>query len=65
MKKYFVVYFYKYRNHQFGIGNVFLELSDSIEKESSIRQVEKVIREKNHFSACAVVNFCKVDDTDG
>lgn len=65
MKNYFVVYFYKCKRKGFGVGNVFIELNQPIEQENAIREVERTIKYKNKFEACAVLNFFEVGETVG
>lgn len=61
MKKYFVVYFYKVDRNAWGIGNAFLDLSESIETVAGMREVERTLKEKNRFLACSVINYCEID----
>ena len=60
MKTYFVSYFVKKKNGDWGIGNSIIGIDRPLESETTIREVEKSLREENNFAGLVVINYKEV-----
>jgi hypothetical protein len=57
MKTYFVSYFYKQKNGNFGVGNAIIGIDTPMETEEAIREVEKELRIGNNFAGLSLINY--------
>ena len=60
MEKYFVSYFFKNSENEWGIGNCVLNIERPITGHEDIREVEARIRENARLHSCTLINYKKM-----
>jgi hypothetical protein len=62
MKKYFVSYFYKDKNGNWGMGNSIISIDRPMDTDVAIREVEKSL--KGNFDGLAIINYKEMSVAD-
>lgn len=62
MKTYFVAYFYKEKNGNWGIGNSIIGIDRPMDTVVAIREVEKSL--KGNFDGLALINYKEMSAAD-
>ena len=60
MKTYFVSYFFKKKNGDWGFGNSIIGIDRPMESTTAIREVESSLREESNFAGLAIVSYKEV-----
>lgn len=60
MKTYFVSYFFKKKNGDWGVGNSIIGSDKPMESSAVIREIESSLREQYNFAGLTMLNYKEV-----